>query len=229
MAAAGDIARRLLDHHMDMNDASRPRMPRIKDLTLFGPVGVLSSRCTIAAGRIRALTAPPPITPTSPRCPSAWQPNPGRPSTYRRGNSVQTTGATSEYMSRSANTIRLRDSNAASNTSFARQLRETLNAVPTHAWYATPSGTLIFLNEKAADYGGLPKDHPLRLGLGTGAPWDAYIRFLHPDDRDETRRVWSNCLRTATAGEVSFRVRNAHGSYRWFVSRAEPTRANDGT
>jgi hypothetical protein len=42
------------------------------------------------------LTAPPPITPTSPRCPSAWQPNPGRRSTYRRGNAVQTTGATSD-------------------------------------------------------------------------------------------------------------------------------------
>ena len=30
--------------------------------------------------------------PTSPRCPSAWQPNPGRRSTYRRGKIVQTTG-----------------------------------------------------------------------------------------------------------------------------------------
>ena len=29
------------------------------------------------------------------RCQSAWQPNPGRRSTYRRGKSVQTTGTTS--------------------------------------------------------------------------------------------------------------------------------------
>jgi transposase len=50
---------------------------------------------SITAGdRIRALTARHPIKPTSPRCPSAWQPNPGRGSTYRRGNSVQTTGTT---------------------------------------------------------------------------------------------------------------------------------------
>src|SRR6266705_6826997 len=45
------------------------------------------------AGRIRALTAPHPITPTSPRCPSAWQSNHGRCSTYRRGKAVQTTGS----------------------------------------------------------------------------------------------------------------------------------------
>src|SRR5665213_3010727 len=49
----------------------------------------------MAAGPIRALTAPHPITPTSPRCPSARQPNPGRRSTYRRGKSVQTTGTSS--------------------------------------------------------------------------------------------------------------------------------------
>jgi hypothetical protein len=41
------------------------------------------------------LTAPRPIKSTSPRCHSAWQPNPGRGSTYRRRKSVQTTGATS--------------------------------------------------------------------------------------------------------------------------------------
>ena len=35
----------------------------------------------------RALTAPRPIKPTSPRCRSAWQPNPCRGSTYRRGKS----------------------------------------------------------------------------------------------------------------------------------------------
>jgi len=31
------------------------------------------------------------------RCHSAWQPNPGRGSTYRRGKSVQTTGTTSSH------------------------------------------------------------------------------------------------------------------------------------
>src|SRR5580700_10855201 len=49
----------------------------------------------MAADRIRALTAPHPIKPTSTRCLSAWRPNPGRRSTYRRGKSVQTTGTTS--------------------------------------------------------------------------------------------------------------------------------------
>src|SRR5262245_44568096 len=48
-----------------------------------------------AGDRIRALTARHPIKPISASCRSAWQPNLGRRSTYRCGNSVQTTGTTS--------------------------------------------------------------------------------------------------------------------------------------
>jgi PAS domain S-box-containing protein len=109
------------------------------------------------------------------------------------------------------------------------QLQATLNIVPAYAWYALPSGALTFVNERTADYLGLPKDDPLRFGRVTSADWDSHIPLLHPDDREETRRVWSDCLRMGRAGEVSFRVRNAEGGYRWFLSRAEPVRAANGT
>ena len=109
------------------------------------------------------------------------------------------------------------------------ELQLALNLIPAHTWYAVPSGALIFLNERGSDYLGLPKDHPVRLGIDTGAAWDSHIPVLHPDDHEETRRVWSTCLRTGCAGQVSFRVRNAVGGYRWFLSRAEPVRASDGT
>jgi PAS domain S-box-containing protein len=109
------------------------------------------------------------------------------------------------------------------------ELQSTLNVVPTHTWYADPSGCLTFVNEKGSDYVGLPKDHPLRFGTVTGGAWDSHLYFVHPDDHEETRRIWSTCLRTGSAGEVSFRARNARGVYRWFLSRAEPLRASDGT
>src|SRR5579862_1752528 len=109
------------------------------------------------------------------------------------------------------------------------QLQSTLNLLPAYAWYALPSGALTFVNERAADYLGLPKDDPLRLGTGIGAEWDSHIPLLHPDDREETRRVWSDCLRTGCAGELSFRVRNPEGRYRWFLSRVEPVRAANET
>ena len=109
------------------------------------------------------------------------------------------------------------------------ELQIALNLIPTHTWYAIPSGALTFLNERGSDYLGLPKDHPLRYGIDTEAAWDSHLPLLHRDDHEEARRVWSTCLRTGCAGEVSFRVRNAEGSYRRFLSRAEPVRAIDGT
>jgi PAS domain S-box-containing protein len=109
------------------------------------------------------------------------------------------------------------------------QLQGTLNVIPAYAWYALPSGALAFVNERNADYLGLPKDHALRFGIDMGAAWDSHFHLLHPDDREESRRVWSTCLSKGSAGEFSFRVRNAEGEYRWFLSRAEPLRADDGT
>src|SRR5882672_12327390 len=115
------------------------------------------------------------------------------------------------------------------NDSFLAQLQATLNMIPAYTWYAASSGALTFLNERCADYLGLVKDHPLRLGIDTGAAWDSHLALLHPDDHDQTRRVWSTSLRTSSAAEVCFRVRSAQGGYRWFLSRAEPLRADDGT
>jgi PAS domain S-box-containing protein len=109
------------------------------------------------------------------------------------------------------------------------QLQATLNIIPAYTWYAAPSGALTFVNERCADYLGLPSDHPLRFGIDTGAAWDAHIPFLHPDDHEDCRRGWSTCLRTGSAGGGTFRARGAAGAYRWFLSRAEPLRAKDGT
>ena len=111
---------------------------------------------------------------------------------------------------------------------FEAQLRATLNVIPAYTWYAGPSGALTFVNERSAEYLGLPKDHPLRLGIESGAAWDSHLPMLHPDDREATRKVWSDCLRTGSPGEMTFRVRGAEGNYRWFLSRAEPLRKNDG-
>ena len=114
------------------------------------------------------------------------------------------------------------------NDSFEARLQATLNVIPAHTWYATPNGALTFVNRRIADYLGLPSNHHLRLGIGVGAAWDSHLELLHPDDHDETRSVWSTCLKAGSAGELTFRVRDAHGTYRWRVSRVEPLRDDDG-
>jgi PAS domain S-box-containing protein len=113
--------------------------------------------------------------------------------------------------------------------SLGAQLRTTLNTVPAFTWYSVPSGTLTFVNHRYADYLGLPTDHPLRFGVETGVAWDTHLQLLHPDDHESSRKVGETILRTGGAGETAFRVRDASGVYRWFLSRVEPVRASDGT
>src|SRR5712672_347917 len=113
--------------------------------------------------------------------------------------------------------------------SLKAQLQATLDMIPAFTWCAAPSGALLFVNSRCADYLGLPKDHPLRFGTVTGTAWDSHIPFLHPDDHEEMRRVGSDNLRTGGTTEASCRIRNAQGNYRWFLSRTEPLRGTDGT
>src|SRR5260370_7867042 len=102
------------------------------------------------------------------------------------------------------------------------QLRATLNVIPAYTWYAAPSGALTFVNERHADYLGLPKDHPLRFGIDVGAEWDSHIPLLHPDDHAAMRRAWSHCFRTVRPGKVSFPPRNPEAGYRSFLTPLEP-------
>src|SRR5271165_1845394 len=86
-AAENNIIR-LGDRLVDEDRQTKPWMPPIQELAKTGPVGVIKLGCIMAGVHTRALTAPRQIKPTSPRCHSAWQLNPGRGSTYRRGKSV---------------------------------------------------------------------------------------------------------------------------------------------
>ena len=113
--------------------------------------------------------------------------------------------------------------------SLKAQLQATLDMIPAFTWLAAPSGALLFVNSRCADYLGLPQGHPLRCGTDTGAAWDSHIPFLHPDDHEEMRRVGSDNLRTGGTAEASCRIRGAEGNYRWFLSRTQPLRATDGT
>src|ERR1700686_675698 len=113
--------------------------------------------------------------------------------------------------------------------SLKAQLQATLDMVPAFTWFAAPSGAVLFVNSRGADYLGLPKDHQLRFGTDTGAAWDSHIPFLHPDDHEEARRASSDNLKTGSPGDVNLRIRNAEGNYRWFLTRTQPLRATDGT
>ncbi len=64
--------------------------------------------------------------------------------------------------------------------SLKAQLQATLDMIQAFTWLAAPSGALLFVNSRCADYLGLPKDHPLRFGTVTGAS-DKSVPKSNPD------------------------------------------------
>ncbi len=57
---------------------------------------------------------------------------------------------------------------------------------------------------------------------------DAWIQFVHPDDRAATVAAWDGARARRAIYEVEHRVRQPDGSYRWGLSRAVPVRADGG-
>jgi PAS domain S-box-containing protein len=100
-----------------------------------------------------------------------------------------------------------------------RELRLTIDTIPTLAWNARPDGFKEYLNKRWLDYTGLA----LEDALGWG--WQAAV---HPDDRATVSDTWRAILATGVPGEVEARLRRFDGEYRWFLFRAAPYRDDCG-
>lgn len=105
----------------------------------------------------------------------------------------------------------LRDSEA--------RLRFMAEAMPQKVYTAKPSGEIDYYSPQWAEYTGMPSDAISDEGL---------IQFLHPDDVDETIKVWRRAVKTGKPYEVEHRLRSCEGTYHWHISRARPMRDDEG-
>ncbi|MGP9812675.1 PAS domain-containing protein [Rhodopseudomonas sp. NSM] len=100
-----------------------------------------------------------------------------------------------------------------------RELRLTLDLIPTLAWRTAADGSADYLNQRWLDYTGLS----LEAARGWG-----WISVVHPDDRAQLHDRWQEMLASHRPGEIEARMRRLDGSYRWFLFRAEAHRGDDG-
>lgn len=100
------------------------------------------------------------------------------------------------------------------------QFRVFAQAVPNHVWAARPNGDLYWLNDRVYAYA------QATPGSLDGTRWTAIV---HPDDLPDAAASWTQSLATGAVYEQEFRIRRGDGAYRWFLVRAEPVRASDGS
>jgi PAS domain S-box-containing protein len=99
------------------------------------------------------------------------------------------------------------------------EFRVLAQAAPNHVWASGPDGRLNWFNDRVYAYSGAAP------GALDGAGW---AQIVHPDDRGGALERWSSSLRTGDIYETEFRLRDAHGAWRWHVARALPVRDTDG-
>lgn len=92
--------------------------------------------------------------------------------------------------------------------------------MPNQVWTARADGGLDWFNGQTYIYSGLP-DGSL---LG-----DGWAQMVHPDDVVKAGERWTSALAGTTTFEHEYRLRNAQGEYRWFLTRAVPLPDPAGT
>jgi PAS domain S-box-containing protein len=93
-----------------------------------------------------------------------------------------------------------------------RNLTETL---PQLVWSARPDGACDYFSTQWTEHTGVPEGELLGWG---------WMETLHPDDREPTRKLWTDSVAGRGPYDVEYRVRRRDGSYRWFKTRGTPIR-----
>lgn len=99
------------------------------------------------------------------------------------------------------------------------RFRFLAESMPQKIFTARPDGSVDYCNTRWLEYTGLPPE-----GMH-GSNW---FQAIHPDDVEESLRLWRHSVRTGQAYHLEQRFRRADGAYRWHLTRAQAMRGPDG-
>ena len=100
-----------------------------------------------------------------------------------------------------------------------RELRQIVDTIPGFVCTLSAAGELEHLNRQTLEYFGKTVEE-LKKWTTTDA--------VYPDDLPYVIEAWRHAVHTGEPYAMEFRQRRADGAYRWFQSRALPTRNAEG-
>jgi PAS domain S-box-containing protein len=116
------------------------------------------------------------------------------------------------------------DVNSLKETEHALQTREhqllgIIETIPSLLWSTSPTGETTHLSQRCLEYCGVSLEELVNRG------WE---RFIHPDDLEETTRIFARAISSGESYSALHRLRRADGEYRWHHAMGEPLRDPDG-
>jgi PAS domain S-box-containing protein len=100
------------------------------------------------------------------------------------------------------------------------ELRRLIDAIPQHVIVLEPDGSPLYVNQVGLDYTGLTLEESVAKG--------ALAKIYHPDDLERVLGERRNAISHGAQGEVEARILGAGGKYRWFLTRINPLRDEQG-
>ena len=94
-----------------------------------------------------------------------------------------------------------------------RRQRFVMDSIPQKIFTARPNGDVDYFNPQWTEFTGLSFEQIKGWG---------WKQFIHPDDLEETVRLWQRAVASGEFYHQEHRFRRADGEYRWHVSRAQP-------
>ena len=96
----------------------------------------------------------------------------------------------------------------------------SLDELPVVAFTTDATGTVTWATRRWYEITGIDRGEPLEA---------AWLRVLHDDDRASALWLWRLACANGERYEATVRARMRDGSYRWFLSSADPVRGPGGT
>ena len=101
-----------------------------------------------------------------------------------------------------------------------QRFRELAEKLPDFVWVADSDGKLTYLSPRWQEYTGVPSDVSLSESRAS--------RIIHPNDHEAMSARWNKSVETGQPFLKEVRLRRHDGTYRWFLSQAEPVTDSAG-
>ncbi len=100
------------------------------------------------------------------------------------------------------------------------RFRELAHNIDQIVWTCDATGQPTWFNDRWYEFADVPLERMIDEG---------WSMLVHPAHAERVAQRFRHCILTGETWEDTFPVRSKHGEYRWFLSRAIPIRASDGT
>ena len=93
-----------------------------------------------------------------------------------------------------------------------QHFRVLTDAMPQNVWTADQKGKFDYLNKNFTRF----------LGVGNNRHNINWMKFVHPDDYDETIKLWDKAIKRSTDFQIQHRIKAHDNTYKWHLTRGVP-------